>query len=60
MEGHSQIIPFFDGPKTIMNINKLQSCKIEVVKKCLEQLVHISISLSKRQTLRDKHSEALN
>ena len=60
MEGHSQIIPFFDGPKTIMNINKLQSCKIEVVKKCLEQLVHISISLSKRQMLRDKHSEALN
>ena len=33
MEGHSQIIPSFDGPKTIMNINKLQSCKIEVVKK---------------------------
>ena len=57
MEGHSQIIPFSDGPKTIMNINKLQSCKIEVVKKfnnvCKRVLktVHISISLSKRHML---------
>ena len=32
LEGHSQCIPFSGGPKTIMNIKKLQSCKIEVVK----------------------------